>query len=75
MRIIGAAPSGPGHAAIIFATSSHDIVLCCISNQTAPPAGKTLVMLGTNDPNNQKLQKSLKEPRGGPPSWTYDSVS
>ena len=25
-----------------------------------PPNGKTLVMLGTNDPNNQKLQKSLK---------------
>ena len=33
MRIIGAAPT-LGQAAIIFATSSHDIVLCCISNQT-----------------------------------------
>jgi hypothetical protein len=32
----GAAPSAPGHAAIILATSSHDIVLCCISNQTKP---------------------------------------
>ena len=30
----------------------------------APPAGKTLVMLGTNDPNNQKLQKSLKDLAG-----------
>ncbi len=36
MRIIGAAPSAPGHAAIIFAMLSHDIVLCCISNQTNP---------------------------------------
>ena len=32
MRIIGAAPT-LGHAAIMRRTSSHDIVLCCISNQ------------------------------------------
>jgi ribose transport system substrate-binding protein len=40
----------------------------------APPAGKTLVMLGTNDPNNQKLQKSLKE-LAGLAKWNYDVVS
>ena len=40
----------------------------------APPAGKTLVMLGTNDPNNQKLQKSLKE-LAALAKWNYDVVS
>ena len=40
----------------------------------APPAGKTLVMLGTNDPNNQKLQKSLKE-LAGLAKWNYAVVS
>ncbi len=39
-----------------------------------PPAGKNLVMLGTNDPNNQKLQKSLKE-LAGLAKWNYDVVS
>jgi hypothetical protein len=34
MRTIGAAPSGPGQASIMRRTSSQDIVLCCISNQT-----------------------------------------
>ena len=28
--------------------------------KSAPPKGKKLIMLGTGDPNNQKLQKSLK---------------
>ena len=40
----------------------------------APPAGKTLVMLGTNDPNNQKLQKSLKD-LAGKAKWNYSVVS
>ncbi len=40
----------------------------------APPAGKTLVMLGTNDPNNQKLQKSLKA-LAGLAKWNYSVVS
>ena len=40
----------------------------------APPAGKTLVMLGTNDPNNQKLQKSLKN-LAAMAKWNYDVVS
>jgi ribose transport system substrate-binding protein len=39
-----------------------------------PPAGKTLVMLGTNDPNNQKLQKSLKV-LAGVAKWNYEIVS
>jgi ribose transport system substrate-binding protein len=40
----------------------------------APPAGKHLVMLGTNDPNNQKLQKSLKA-LAAMAKWNYDVVS
>jgi ribose transport system substrate-binding protein len=40
----------------------------------APPAGKTIVMLGTNDPNNQKLQKSLKE-LAALAKWNYAVVS
>jgi ribose transport system substrate-binding protein len=40
----------------------------------APPAGKSIVMLGTNDPNNQKLQKSLKE-LAALAKWKYDVVS
>ena len=39
-----------------------------------PPTGKTIVMLGTNDPNNQKLQKSLKD-LAGLAKWNYDVVS
>jgi ribose transport system substrate-binding protein len=39
-----------------------------------PPAGKTLVMLGTNDPNNQKLQKSLKA-LAALAKWNYAVVS
>ena len=39
-----------------------------------PPAGKTLVMLGTNDPNNQKLQKSLKN-LAAMAKWNYSVVS
>jgi ribose transport system substrate-binding protein len=42
--------------------------------KSAPPKGKKLVMLGTNDPNNQKLQKSLKQ-LAGEVGWSYDSVS
>ena len=40
----------------------------------APPAGKTIVMLGTNDPNNQKLQKSLKN-LAAMAKWNYQVVS
>src|SRR3954463_4792272 len=40
----------------------------------APPAGKTLVMLGTNDPNNQKLQKSLKN-LAAMAKWNFSVVS
>jgi ribose transport system substrate-binding protein len=40
----------------------------------APPTGKTLVMLGTNDPNNQKLQKSLKD-LAAQAKWNYAVVS
>jgi len=40
----------------------------------APPAGKTIVMLGTNDPNNQKLQKSLKN-LAAMAKWNYAVVS
>jgi ribose transport system substrate-binding protein len=39
-----------------------------------PPKGKNLVMLGTNDPNNQKLQKSLKN-LAGLAGWNYSVVS
>jgi ribose transport system substrate-binding protein len=39
-----------------------------------PPTGKTLVMLGTNDPNNQKLQKSLKS-LAAMAKWNYAVVS
>lgn len=42
--------------------------------KSAPPKGKTLVMLGTNDPNNQKLQKSLKE-LSALAGWSYSVVS
>jgi ribose transport system substrate-binding protein len=40
----------------------------------APPAGKSIVMLGTNDPNNQKLQKSLKN-LAALAKWNYSVVS
>ena len=40
----------------------------------APPTGKSLIFLGTNDPNNQKLQKSLKE-LAALAKWKYDIVS
>jgi Periplasmic binding protein domain len=39
-----------------------------------PPKGKNLVMLGTNDPNNQKLQKSLKQ-LAALAGWSYSVVS
>lgn len=39
-----------------------------------PPKGKNLVMLGTNDPNNQKLQKSLKD-LAALAGWSYSVVS
>ena len=39
-----------------------------------PPAGKKLVMLGTEDPNNQKLQNSLKE-LSALVGWEYSVVS
>jgi ribose transport system substrate-binding protein len=42
--------------------------------KSVPPKGKKLVMLGTNDPNNVKLQKSLKN-LAGLAGWSYDQVS
>jgi ribose transport system substrate-binding protein len=42
--------------------------------KSVPPKGKKLVMLGTNDPNNVKLQKSLKS-LAALAGWSYDSVS
>jgi ribose transport system substrate-binding protein len=42
--------------------------------KSAPPKGKTLVMLGTNDPNNQKLQKSLKD-LSAQAGWNYATVA
>jgi ribose transport system substrate-binding protein len=39
-----------------------------------PPKSKSLVMLGTNDPNNQKLQKSLKD-LAALAGWSYSVVS
>jgi ribose transport system substrate-binding protein len=42
--------------------------------KSAPPSGKTLVMLGTKDPNNVKLQESLKQ-LSELAGWTYEQVS
>ena len=42
--------------------------------KSKPPGGKTVVMLGTNDPNNQKLQKGLQE-LAGLAGWSYSTVS
>jgi ribose transport system substrate-binding protein len=42
--------------------------------KSKPPGGKTVVMLGTNDPNNQKLQKGLKE-LAALVGWSYSTVS
>ena len=42
--------------------------------KSKPPGGKTVVMLGTNDPNNQKLQKGLKE-LAELVDWNYSTVS
>jgi ribose transport system substrate-binding protein len=42
--------------------------------KSKPPGGKTLVFLGTNDPNNQKLQKGLKE-LTALVGWNYSTVS
>jgi ribose transport system substrate-binding protein len=42
--------------------------------KSAPPKGKTLVMLGTNDPNNQKLQKSLQN-LAALAGWNYSTVA
>ena len=42
--------------------------------KSKPPSGKTVVMLGTNDPNNQKLQKGLKE-IAALVGWNYSTVA
>jgi ribose transport system substrate-binding protein len=42
--------------------------------KSAPPKGKKLVMLATNDPNNVKLQQSLKS-LASLVGWSYDQVS
>ncbi len=42
--------------------------------KSAPPKGKKLVMLATSDPNNVKLQNSLKS-LAASVGWSYDQVS
>jgi ribose transport system substrate-binding protein len=42
--------------------------------KSKPPGGKTVVMLGTNDPNNQKLQKGLQE-LAELAGWSYSKVA
>jgi ribose transport system substrate-binding protein len=42
--------------------------------QSAPPKGKKVVMLATADPNNVKLQNSLKS-LASMVGWSYDQVS
>ncbi|HUO72453.1 MAG TPA: substrate-binding domain-containing protein [Solirubrobacteraceae bacterium] len=42
--------------------------------KSAPPKGKKLVMLATTDPNNVKLQNSLKS-LAASVGWSYDQVS
>ena len=42
--------------------------------KSKPPSGKTVVFLGTNDPNNQKLQKGTKE-LAELAGWNYSTVS
>lgn len=42
--------------------------------KSKPPSGKTVVMLGTNDPNNQKLQKGLKD-MAALAGWNYSTVA
>ena len=42
--------------------------------KSKPPTGKTVVMLGTNDPNNQKIQQSLKD-LSALAGWNYSVIS
>ena len=42
--------------------------------KSKPPSGKTIVFLGTNDPNNQKLQKGTKE-LADLAGWSYSTVA
>ncbi len=42
--------------------------------KSKPPSGKTIVFLGTNDPNNQKLQKGMKE-LADLAGWNYSTVA
>ena len=42
--------------------------------KSAPPKGKKVVMLATADPNNVKLQNSLKS-LAGQAGWSYEQVS
>jgi ribose transport system substrate-binding protein len=42
--------------------------------KSTPPKGKKIVWLGTNDPNNVKLQKSMKS-LAALAGWSYESVS
>ena len=42
--------------------------------KSKPPSGKSVVMLGTNDPNNQKLQKGLQE-LAELAGWSYSTVA
>ena len=42
--------------------------------KSAPPGGKTLVMLATNNPSNVQLQQSLKQ-LAGLVHWNYEQVS
>jgi Periplasmic binding protein domain len=42
--------------------------------KSAPPSGKTIVMLATNNPSNVQLQQSLKQ-LAGLVHWNYEQVS
>jgi ribose transport system substrate-binding protein len=42
--------------------------------KSAPPSGKTVVMLATNNPSNVQLQQSLKQ-LAGLVHWNYEQVS
>jgi ribose transport system substrate-binding protein len=72
----GAASGGVATAASQLAPFNAAPTKIVISQplKSKPPTGKKLVMLGTADPNNVKLQKSLKN-LAGLAGWSYDQVS
>lgn len=74
----GSSSSSGGVAAAQSQLQKYKVVPTQITIQTplksAPPKGKKLVMLATNDPNNVKLQQSLKS-LASTVGWSYDQVS